>query len=478
MVSTFHSFCVRLLRRDGDASGGNPAGLHARLHHLRRRRPAGAGQVGLPATWDWTRSSCSTARRCRASATPRTTSRRRPDLYKDATDPKTARLAAVFEQYEERPAAGQRAGFRRPAAGSRAPAAARRGHARAPATAASSYLLIDEYQDTNRSQYELMRLLTGGAPERLRGGRRGPVHLRLARRRHPQHPGFRAGLPRRRGDPPGAELPLDARTSWTRPARWSRTTRSARARRCGPRRRRASRSACTRPPTRESEALFIADTIEKTAGADPRGARRDSLPHQRRRSRQIEEALRRYGRKYLVVGGFSFYQRAEVKDALAYLKLLISPPGLRQPAARDQHAGARHRQHHRRADGAVRARPELVPVGRASGGCSTTGASGAARRPALGDVPQPDARSCGTAAGRQPLDEALRLILDRTGYRKMLETDDAPESRIAPGEPGRTGERGGRGRRARRGARRISWTTRRWSRDADQLDDAARRCRC
>ena len=42
-------------------------------------------------------------------------------------------------------------------------------------------------------------------------------------------------------------------------------------------------------------------------------------------SRQIEEALRRYGRKYMVVGGFSFYQRAEVKDVVAYLKALVSP---------------------------------------------------------------------------------------------------------------------------------------------------------
>src|SRR5262249_53780213 len=42
-------------------------------------------------------------------------------------------------------------------------------------------------------------------------------------------------------------------------------------------------------------------------------------------SRQIEEALRRYGRKYVIVGGFSFYQRAEVKDILAYLKLLVQP---------------------------------------------------------------------------------------------------------------------------------------------------------
>src|SRR5581483_7784454 len=42
-------------------------------------------------------------------------------------------------------------------------------------------------------------------------------------------------------------------------------------------------------------------------------------------SRQIEEALRRYGRKYNIVGGFSFYQRAEIKDVVAYLKLALSP---------------------------------------------------------------------------------------------------------------------------------------------------------
>ena len=41
-------------------------------------------------------------------------------------------------------------------------------------------------------------------------------------------------------------------------------------------------------------------------------------------SRQIEEALRRYGRKYNIVGGFSFYQRAEIKDLVAYLRLASS----------------------------------------------------------------------------------------------------------------------------------------------------------
>lgn len=40
-------------------------------------------------------------------------------------------------------------------------------------------------------------------------------------------------------------------------------------------------------------------------------------------SRPFEETLRRVGIRYRVVGGFSFYQRAEVKDALAYIRLLF-----------------------------------------------------------------------------------------------------------------------------------------------------------
>ncbi|MGH9586816.1 MAG: ATP-dependent helicase, partial [Acidobacteriaceae bacterium] len=39
-------------------------------------------------------------------------------------------------------------------------------------------------------------------------------------------------------------------------------------------------------------------------------------------SRLIEEAMRRYGIKYTMVGGFSFYERAEIKDLLSYLKLV------------------------------------------------------------------------------------------------------------------------------------------------------------
>ena len=42
-------------------------------------------------------------------------------------------------------------------------------------------------------------------------------------------------------------------------------------------------------------------------------------------SRLFEEAMRRYQLQYHVVGGFSFYERAEIKDMITYLKLINNP---------------------------------------------------------------------------------------------------------------------------------------------------------
>ena len=42
-------------------------------------------------------------------------------------------------------------------------------------------------------------------------------------------------------------------------------------------------------------------------------------------SRSFEESFRARGIRYRLLGGFSFYQRAEIKDALAYVRLAISP---------------------------------------------------------------------------------------------------------------------------------------------------------
>ncbi|HEX2684229.1 MAG TPA: UvrD-helicase domain-containing protein, partial [Ferruginibacter sp.] len=42
-------------------------------------------------------------------------------------------------------------------------------------------------------------------------------------------------------------------------------------------------------------------------------------------SRSFEEALRRMGIAYRIYGGMSFYQRKEVKDFIAYLRLIVNP---------------------------------------------------------------------------------------------------------------------------------------------------------
>ena len=81
-------------------------------------------------------------------------------------------------------------------------------------------------------------------------------------------------------------------------------------------------------PDGESEAIFIGDRVNKylkTAGQTEDLPRCAVLYRTNSQSRLVEEALRRYGIQYHMVGGFSFYDRAEVKDLLSYLKLVQNP---------------------------------------------------------------------------------------------------------------------------------------------------------
>lgn len=74
----------------------------------------------------------------------------------------------------------------------------------------------------------------------------------------------------------------------------------------------------------EAEARFIVGKIEEHLQREPE-LRAAVLYRTNAQSRYFEEACRRAGLRYNLVGGFSFYERAEVKDVIAYLKLAMNP---------------------------------------------------------------------------------------------------------------------------------------------------------
>lgn len=80
-------------------------------------------------------------------------------------------------------------------------------------------------------------------------------------------------------------------------------------------------------PDAEQEADFIADYIAQVVGDNPGRSYNDFaiLYRSNHLSRQIELALRRASIPYRMVGGQEFFKRKEIKDAVAYLKVLANP---------------------------------------------------------------------------------------------------------------------------------------------------------
>src|SRR6185503_13641504 len=74
----------------------------------------------------------------------------------------------------------------------------------------------------------------------------------------------------------------------------------------------------------EEEAMYVAERLLYHQKADP-GARLAVLYRTNFLSRILEEKLRRYNMKYKIVGGFSFYERAEIKDMISYLTVSLNP---------------------------------------------------------------------------------------------------------------------------------------------------------
>jgi DNA helicase II / ATP-dependent DNA helicase PcrA len=186
------------------------------------------------------------------------------------------------------------------------------------------YLLIDEYQDTNRPQYELMKLLAGpdanvcvvGDEDQSIYSWRGAdiKNILEFEKDFPDTKTIRLEQNYRSTQVilEGAGAVVAQNTQ--RKGKNLFTTREG-----------GSLIGYYEAPDGENEALFIADRIQRylrEAGGQVDLPRCAVLYRTNSQSRLVEEALRRYQIQYHMVGGFSFYDRAEVKDILSYLKLV------------------------------------------------------------------------------------------------------------------------------------------------------------
>ena len=223
-ISTFHSLCVRLLRREAAAAGLEPG-----LRHLRRGRPDGGGARGPEGP---------RPPREAAPAAPLPLPHLRAQELRPRSRGRRGRLRGAQTLRPAWPSATARSCARPTPSTSTTCCCARSpmlDGTRRCATryrARFRYVLVDEYQDTNRTQYELIRHLVGPQRQPDRGRRRGPVDLLLARRRHPRTSSTSSTTSRARASCAWRRTTARPRASSTPPARSSPTTRSARARRC------------------------------------------------------------------------------------------------------------------------------------------------------------------------------------------------------------------------------------------------------
>lgn len=325
LLATFHSFCVRLLRREIETLRIGDAGLtKAFAIYDESEQQSLVKQIMRRMNLD------------DKQLTPRTVLSRiswaknhmidPQEFYLQSADPVSERVAHIFEAYRKELHKNNALDFDdllleavRVLKSS--------GEVRERYNRRYRYLLIDEYQDTNRPQYELMKLLAGpeqnvcvvGDEDQSIYSWRG-ADIRNILEFEKDFP--RAQTIRLEQNYRSTQVILEAAGAVV----------SRNAQRKGKQLWTAREGGALigyyEAPDGENEALFIADSIQKylrKAGESEHEPRAAVLYRTNSQSRLVEEAMRRYGISYTMVGGFSFYERAEIKDLLSYLKLVKNP---------------------------------------------------------------------------------------------------------------------------------------------------------
>ncbi len=185
------------------------------------------------------------------------------------------------------------------------------------------YVMIDEYQDTNRPQYMLIRRLAEihrnlavvGDPDQSIYKWRG-ADLRNILDFETDFP--EAATVRLEQNYRSTQVILDAASAVIR------QNRNRKDKRLWTDRQGGSRIVSFRGNDELEEADFIVRTI-KQARAESVDSTIAVLYRINAQSRAIEDSLMRESIPYKIIGGVRFYERKEIKDSLAYLKLIMNP---------------------------------------------------------------------------------------------------------------------------------------------------------
>ena len=335
LIATFHSMCVRMLRRDIEAlKVGNDGLTRAFAIYDENDQQGVVKQVMRRMGLDT------------KQLTPRTVLGRiswaknhmvdPQEYYLGSKDPNSERIAHIYQGYRAELRKNNALDF-----DDLLLEAVRllkvSGEVRERYQRRYRYLLVDEYQDTNRPQYELMKLLAGEAKNVCAVGDedqsiyswRG-ADIRNILEFEKDFPNAR--IVRLEQNYRSTQVILEAagavvQNNLRRKGKKLWTDRQG-----------GSLIGYYEAPDGENEALFIANKIQKflreqteSSEAQNRGAGRFGEGHcavlyrTNSQSRLVEEALRRSHIAYTMVGGFSFYERAEIKDLLCYLRLVRNP---------------------------------------------------------------------------------------------------------------------------------------------------------
>ncbi|MCL6450818.1 MAG: UvrD-helicase domain-containing protein [Acetobacteraceae bacterium] len=284
------------------------------------------------------------------------------------------------------------------------------------------HILVDEYQDTNHAQYRLVSLLAsthqnlmvvGDDDQSIYRWRGADIRNILEFER--DFP--RARVVRLEENYRSRQAILDAANQVIS------RNRMRKGKTLFTRRGYGERPALYQARDGRDEAAFVASEVERLLGEGFALGDCAVLYRTHAQSRVLEEVLMERRLPYVLVGGVRFYERREVKDVLAYLRLISNPA--------DDLAFRRALGAPRRGVGpGTLARLESAAAGR---GLSLLEAASRAREFGLGGRAAALEAFAGLvkrlAEGRdRPVREQLEAVLEGSGYLSSLEEGDGPDA--------------------------------------------------